>query len=135
MNTNEEWLLFERLADPEVSVEERVRLEGLIAASPESLKRYRAFQSMAEWQNLEPVPDSTAARSRLFATLAKGSEAEVTERELGRLFPMFFGGALAAVLVVALLNIWQFDDISGDAWGALFGIPAESVEIVIVSQL
>lgn len=135
MKTNEEWSLFERLADSSVQGEERRQLETQLALDPELAKRYEVFSLMSEWPSLDVIPDSADARLRLLGRLAEDRERGLPDRELGRMFPIFFGGALAAVLVLAAMNFWQFDELSGGTLEALFGLPSETVESAIVSQL
>lgn len=135
MKSNEEWPLFERLADPALPDGERRRLEGLIAADPDSQMRYEAFCLLGEWPTLEQMPDSSAARGRLLERISAERESDVTDRELGRLFPAFFGGAVAAALILAAVNFWHFESLSGGTLEALFGLPDETVETAIVSQL
>lgn len=135
MKTNEEWPLFERLADPALLDGERRRLEDLIAADPGSQRRYEAFRLLREWPTLDQMPDSSAARGRLFEKVSAQRESDVTDRELGRLFPVFFGGAVAAALVLAAVNFWHFESLAGGTLEALFGLPDATMESAIVSQL
>tara|TARA_B110000037_G_scaffold176072_1_gene200891 strand:- start:422 stop:829 length:408 start_codon:yes stop_codon:yes gene_type:complete len=135
MNSKEECLLFERLSDLELPLEERMDLERLIATEPELSERYATYRLLEEWAELESQTCAVGARSEIYESLLKEKESDLADRELGRLFPIFLGGALAASLVVALLNFWQFSDTSAGSVEALFGIPAESMETIIVSQL
>ncbi|MBK1878703.1 hypothetical protein [Pelagicoccus mobilis] len=135
MKENEEWQLFERLTDPDLPEEEKLRLEREIASDPEVQARYEAFCILQDWPTLENQESSAAARERLLARIAEEQEDAVTDRELGRLFPIFISGALAAALALAMVNFWEFGDTSEGTLDALFGMPEESEESVIVSQL
>jgi len=135
MKENEEWQLFERLADPDLPEEEKLRLQREVAADPEAQTRYEAFCLLQNWRAFEARPEDAAARDRLLARVEQERAGDVTDRELGRLFPAFIGGALAAALALAMVNFWAFGDSAGGAIDAFFGMPHESEESVIVSQL
>lgn len=135
MKDNEEWHLFERLADPELPEAQRQRLESQIAADPRLQARFAAFRVLSDWPLLERDPECSAASDTVLARLVEEDAGRVAERELGRLFPVFISGALAAALALAMINFWEFGATSDDALDALFGMPEVSVETVIVSQL
>ena len=135
MKENEEWKLFERLADPDLPAAERLHLEHQLAADREAQIRYEAFCLLKDWPRLEPAAESAAARRRLLERIQDERTAEVADQELGRLFPLFMGGALAAALALALFNFWEFGELAGGTVEAFFGMPRESVESVFVSQL
>ncbi|MDQ8181272.1 hypothetical protein [Pelagicoccus sp. SDUM812005] len=135
MNDEQAWKQFERLADPELPAGERAALESEIEGDPKLLARYEAFLALSAWPQVEPALEGEAARARLFDELARDREEELVAVNLGKLFPVFLGSAVAAALVLGLLNILQFETLSGDMWEALFGLPAETIESTIVSQL
>ncbi|MBD5780918.1 hypothetical protein IEN85_15570 [Pelagicoccus sp. NFK12] len=135
MNDEQAWKQFERLAAPDLSERERAELEAEIEKNPKLAKRLQAFRAMNAWAQMEPPVAEVEARERLFSELDRDRESQMVEAGLGKLFPVFMGGAVAAVLVLGALNVWQFDALSGDLWEALFGLPSETIETAIVSQL
>lgn len=135
MNDTEAWILFERLADSGLPMDERRRLEAQVAAAPELTARLEAFRSMSEWPLLEKSQAEEAVCSRALQSLSADLESRLLAFDLGRLFPLFFGGAVAAALVLGLVNFWQFYEFADGTWDALFGLPAESIETALLGQL
>lgn len=135
MNDEQAWKYFERLADPDLRADQRVRMEQEIAADPLLSARFEAFQAMCSWSQIEPVAASNEGRVRLMEMLQKDREEELVAVSLGKLFPVFMGGAVAAALLLGFMNVQLFGDLAGGTWEALFGMPAETIETVIASQL
>lgn len=135
MNDEQAWKHFERLADPELSSEERASLTAAIEKDPKLAARFEAFQAMNGWPEVEPLSANSRARAHLIEELDRTRDKELVAVNIGRLFPVFFGGSVAAALILALMNLQQFDDLSAGTWEALFGIPSETIETALVSQL
>lgn len=135
MNDQEIWTLFERLADEGLSAEDRTRLEAQVAGDPELSARFEAFRTLSDWPQLERLPNEVAARNRVYQSFVQDRDEGLVSLDLSKLFPIFFGGAVAAALVLGVLNFWQFCELAGGTFEAAFGMPAESIETVIVSQL
>ncbi len=135
MKTPEIWRLLERLADPDLPREERERLEAFVEADPELRARDAAFKALRSWPEVEPAPPSAGMQRRLFERLRRERELAATDREVGRLFPVFAGLAAAAALAIGIVNFQQFGGVANGSLDAMFGLPAQTVENELLTQL
>lgn len=135
MKTPDTWRLMERLADPELPRAERERLEAKVAADPELRARFAVFKNLMTWPQIEPAPQSAAMQRRLLERLRHERERAATDREVGRLFPVFAGLAAAAALAIGIVNFQQFGEMASTTLDAVFGLPEHSVENELLTQL
>ena len=132
MNSNENWNLLEKLADPSTTTEERKRLLHQVESDTRLLTQWKAFRVLQTWpeqEYLEPVGLETEE------FMLRIQHEESVDTGIKRAFPYVAAAALAASLILAFVNIGQADKSSDISLEDVFGLPSPTIENSLLANL
>ncbi len=135
MDKNDSWNLFEELSDPGISLERKAALEAQLNEDPVLRDRLSTFRILQQWPGLDaadrPFVNSRAVMDQIL--LEKSGNA--VDLEIKRTFPWVAAAALAAAVVLAVINIETMGNNAESTLDAVFGLSIPTLEDSLLTDL
>lgn len=132
MNNPTNWSIFEKLADPSSTQDERLMLLKQIESDPALLAQWKAFSVLQEWPELENIaPSSNTVLNKIHSA----QNADSFDAGIKQAFPYVAAAALAASVLLAFINIGQTEDVSDITLDDVFGLPQPTIENTLIANL
>ena len=134
MTEAEKWKLLERLADPSTPPAEWQSLMARVNAEADLRQLWRGFRALQQWpQELQrsAAPDLEPLHHRIRSEM----EALAVEREMRRAFPWLAAAAIAASVLLGLVNLNRVEDPASNPLDEAFGLPNPSFEASLIADL
>lgn len=132
MNNTHNWNIFEKLAAPDTPAGERIQLLKFIESNADLLAQWKAFRVLQEWPLLEQLSQKSGSTDVI---MMRVHEVESVDYGIKRNFPWVAAAALAASVVLVLINIGQKEDASDVTLDDVFGLPAPTIENTVLANL
>ena len=135
MDNTDHWKLLEQLADPATSLDQRRDIESRLENDPHLRDQLLAFRVLTSWPALDRADRSESNSADALARMEALFAREAVDDEIKRAFPWVALVALAAAVVLAVINFGTMRDFSNTTLDALLGLPETSIEHTLTANL
>jgi hypothetical protein len=135
MDKNNPWKILEQLADPSISLERKAALETKLKDYPVMLDRLETFRVLQAWPELDAVDRPFVNVRQVMDKIDRMDAMDTVDLEIKRAFPWVAATALAAAVILALVNFEMMGESSDNTLEALFGLTVPTIEETLYADL